>query len=162
MYLDYLSPEEVRGQINSINVNSRDSYGATPLMVFISKYHLYDYDTEEETEIFEEILEIFLNAGADVDATDDDGETVAHYACYYDLAVYIEYNLMMRLITHKNANLANNNGQTPVDIGLEGYHDDGPEIVISHYTLTLIIDYLPISEMATLANQLWKSEETSN
>lgn len=86
-----------------VDVNRRDDQGMTALMLNADHY------------CFKDVIKPLIQAGADIQVADNDGNTALHYALQYgDQGV-------ARYLIKKGAdyNLPNNDGKTPVQIAVE-------------------------------------------
>lgn len=74
---------------------------------------------------YKKIIKLLLKAGADLDITDDQGNTALHLAALTHRKVEI-----VKLLMHINVNTKNNSGQTPLHYAVGRCDDDSERIVV--------------------------------
>ncbi|WP_160913666.1 ankyrin repeat domain-containing protein [Halobacillus litoralis] len=126
------------------DVNQRNSYRETPLMLC-----LFSLELEHEND-FLACTEVLLNAGADVNLQDNDGNSVLMTAFKYKdyiidgNEVIIDY--MKMLVKHgANVNLRNENGQTAMDLAQQYYFEEAVEF-LKKYANPLVVPSIHTTE----------------
>ena len=98
-----LDIDTIRDLLNKgANVNVRDRYGKTVLMVLLRHEH-------NSAGRFYDVLKLLVKAGANVNARDKEGKTALMYASIYNSSIYI---LDLLLDSGANANARDREGKT--------------------------------------------------
>ena len=105
-----LLPETITHLINlGARVNQRNKFGQTALVFHVCLIGLRDWDVDPYNV---DIFQALLNSGLDVDALDNYGSTILHYAAWQGLPLDI-----VQLILERGATIVRDtNGQLPCDI----------------------------------------------
>ncbi|OUM60513.1 hypothetical protein PIROE2DRAFT_63097 [Piromyces sp. E2] len=90
----------------SIDINTKDNNGNTPLINMIIKFN----DSKELVGL----IDLLIGNGANKDDINHDKSTALHIACKYSCI-----NLISKLITLTNANMEDKNGHTPLMVAIK-------------------------------------------
>ncbi|MBI1215466.1 MAG: hypothetical protein GC185_06585 [Alphaproteobacteria bacterium] len=94
----------------SIDLNKKDGKGRTPLHLLAENYTGHDYDLQ--------IVKLFLQKGARLDATTPDGSTVLHSAVRSWQGSNKPGMVMLLLESGADTQVLDRQGKTPMDIAL--------------------------------------------
>ena len=122
---------------NKADVNATNILGQTPLMILFGGHpanvNCVPYGWSSGSDSPDEILEKLLEAGADVNKTDNRGNTLLHYmaACCRDSMVQKTVELLLDFKL-PDVNVVNNEGKTALDVAADYNNDNFIRLLLKH------------------------------
>ncbi|KAG4094207.1 ankyrin [Neocallimastix lanati (nom. inval.)] len=113
----------------SIDVNTKGNYGNSILISTIIKFN------NSKSQIYSDLIDLLIKNGANKDEVNNEKSTALHLACKYN-----NHILIPKLITKKNVNMRDVNGQTPLMVAIKKENYKCVKVLLSNYGKEYSID----------------------